>query len=278
MRRAALLLVGLSAACAPVRSEPVPESPRSVRPAIVSLNPCSDAVLAEVAEPAQILGLSHYSSDPRSSSMDVAQARAFRSIGDSAEEVLVLRPDVVVASPFIAPAIAQAIEARGLRLVRLPIARSVAESRDQVRLLARLAGRRERGEALVARIDAALAAAAPPTGAQLLPALVWQSGGIVAGDDTLAADVLRHAGFVNATAARGLRQADYLPLERMIANPPRVILAAGGAGEEDRLLSHPALADLAGTRRAAIDPALLWCGGPTIVRLAARLAQVRKSL
>lgn len=279
MRRAALLvLAGLSAACAPVHGEPVPERARSARPTVVSLNPCSDAVLAEVADPVQILGLSHYSSDARSSSMDPAQARRFRSVGDSGEEVLALRPDVVVASSFIPPATAQAIEARGMRLVRLPIARTVAESRAQVRELARLARQGARGEELVARIDAALAEAAPPRGARPIPALVWQSGGIVAGDDTLAADVLRHAGFMNAAAARGLSQADYLPLERMVANPPRVILAAGGAGEEDRLLSHPALSGLQGTRRAAIDPALLWCGGPTIARLAARLTQVRKAL
>jgi iron complex transport system substrate-binding protein len=259
-------------------ADPVAARRTPVLPTIVSLNPCSDAVLAELADPAQILGLSHYSSDPRSSSMDVAAARRFRSIGDSGEEVLALQPDVVVASAFLAPATAQAIEARGLRLVRLPIARTIAESRAQVRLLAGLAGQPARGEALIARIDAALAEAAPPEGAQPMSALVWQSGGIVAGDETLAADVLRQTGFANAAAARGLRQADYLPLERMIADPPRVILTAGGEGEEDRLLSHPALAGLTGTRRADIDPALLWCGGPTIARLAQRLAQVRKTL
>ena len=278
MRRAALLLAGLLAACAPVRSEPAPARSGTGGPTLVSLNPCSDAVLSEVADPAQILGLSHYSSEAASSSMDVRVARRFRSIGDSGEDVLALRPDIVIASSFMAPATAQAIEARGIRLVRLPIARSIAESRAQVRLLANLAGQGARGEELVGRIDAALARAAPRPGTPPAEALVWQSGGIVAGDDTLAADVLRHAGFVNAAAARGLSQADFLPLERMIADPPRVILAAGGGGEEDRLLSHPALAGLAGTRRAAIDPALLWCGGPTIVRLAARLAQVRKAL
>jgi hypothetical protein len=46
-------------------------------PAIVSLNPCSDAILAEVADPGQVLALSHYSRDPRSSSMDVGLARRF---------------------------------------------------------------------------------------------------------------------------------------------------------------------------------------------------------
>ena len=36
--------------------------PQAAHPSIVSLNPCTDAILAEVADPAQILALSRYSS------------------------------------------------------------------------------------------------------------------------------------------------------------------------------------------------------------------------
>ena len=55
-----------------------------------------------------------------------------------------------------------------------------------------------------------------------------------------------------------------------------VIFAAGThAANEDRMLSHPALAGLTQTRRERLDPALLWCGGPTIPRLAERLALAR---
>ena len=73
-----------------------------------------------------------------------------------------------------------------------------------------------------------------------------------------------------------MKQADVLPLEAMLADPPQVILAAGNVlGNEDRLLAHPALAALQGTRRERFDPALLWCGGPTIIRAAERLAAVR---
>ncbi|MGC1271438.1 MAG: iron ABC transporter substrate-binding protein, partial [Croceibacterium sp.] len=70
-------------------------------PAIVSLNPCTDAVLAQVADPGQLLALSHYSQDPRASSMPLAEARRFRVIGGTVEEVLALRPDVVVAGSFL---------------------------------------------------------------------------------------------------------------------------------------------------------------------------------
>lgn len=244
-------------------------------PRLVSLNPCTDAILAEVADPEQLLAISSYSHDPASSSMDPAAARRLRATGGSVEEILALKPDVVVGTSFMAPATSQALERLGFRLERFGIAATVEDSKAQVRQLAALAGHPERGEALAARIDAALARAAPPAGAPV-SAVIWQSGGIVAGADTLVSDVLARTGFANMAAAEGLQQADHLPLEAMVARPPRVIFAAGvHEANEDRMLGHPALARLAGTRREPLDPALLWCGGPTIPRLAERLAQAR---
>ena len=247
-------------------------------PTIVSMNPCTDAILAEVADQQQLLAISSYSQDPASSSMDLARAKSMRGVSGTVEEVLALRPDVVVGSSFTPPGTRAALERLGYRFEAFGLAGTVAESREQVRALARIAGHPARGEALVARIDAALARAAPPPGSRVT-AVVWQSGGIVPGQGTLINDLLGRTGFVNFAALRGLQQADELGLEAMLADPPQVIFAAGNRhSEEDRLLSHPALAALTDTRRAAFDAKLLWCGGPTIIRAATRLAEVRRSI
>ena len=273
VRRLACLAALALAACS---AAPAREA-ASALPRLVSLNPCTDAILAEVADPEQLLAVSAYSHDPASSSMDLAKARQFRATGGSVEEILALRPDVVVGASFMPPATAQALEQLGFRLERFGIAPTVEESKAQVRQLAALAGHPERGEALVARIDVALARAAPPPGAPVA-AVVWQSGGIVGGADTLVSDVLVRTGLANMAAQEGLRQADHLPLEAMIARPPRVIFAAGAhEANEDRMLAHPALSRIRDTRREPLDPALLWCGGPTIVRLAERLAEARRT-
>ena len=276
-------MLGLAACTAtPAREAAVKPAPR-----VVSLNPCTDAILAEVADPRQLLALSHYSRDPASSSMDPRRAARFPSVSGTVEEVLALRPDVVVSGTFTPPATVDAFARLNIRLVQMPIATSVEQSKAQVAQLAALAGHPARGAALNARIDQALAAAAPKPGPKSgpkpghapIPAVVWQSGGIVPGPDTLIADLLRRTGFAHFSAARGLKQADALPLERLLADPPRVILAAGNArSAEDRMLAHPALDALGQTRRAPFDPSLLWCGGPTIVRAAERLAAVRASL
>ncbi|MFM5907989.1 MAG: ABC transporter substrate-binding protein, partial [Novosphingobium sp.] len=164
----------------------------------------------------------------------------------------------------------------GLRLEAFPIASTVEASRAQVRQLAALAGHPERGEAMIRRIDAALAAGAPPAGWKGVPTVLWEPGGIVPGDDTLIAELMRRAGLANFTAARGMKQAEYLPLERLLGDPPALILTAGNPrASENRLLGHPALSALGSVRRERIDPALLYCGGPTIIKAMKRFAQVR---
>ncbi len=275
MRGAAILLGLALAACSPA---PASKAPRQ-HPAFVSLNPCTDAILAEVADPAQILALSHYSHDGASSSMDLATARRFRSVSGTVEEVLALQPDIVISGNFMSPATVGALDRLRLRLVQLPIASTVVQSEAQIRALAQLAGHPERGEALVSRIEAALAAAAPPPGSAPISAVVWQSGGMVPGGNTLIAELLGRTGFTSLSVVRGMKQADILPLEAMLADPPAVILAAGNArADEDRLLDHPALTALNATKRARLDPSLLWCGGPTIILAAQRLNNVRQSL
>lgn len=266
----ALVMAGCTAAPAREAAPPFPT--------IVSLNPCTDAILAEVADPAQILAISHYSQDPEGSSMDLAKARRFRATGGSVEEVLALKPDLVVDGNFTPPATRAALARLGLKLEQVPIAATVPDSLAQIRRLALLAGHPARGERLVRQIEAALASSKAP-GGPTIPAIVWQGGGIVAGEGTLITALLDHTGFSNAAAARGLSQANHLPLEDMLARPPRVILAAGNShGDEDRLLGHPALARLKNTTRAPLEPSLLWCGGPTIPKTLARLAEVRRGL
>jgi len=266
----------LLGACTPAQSG---RDEVASRPTIVSLNPCSDAVLAEVASPGQLLAISHFSQSAESSSMDLAKAAQFRGVSGSAEEVLALDPDVVVADPFLAPATRAALERSGITVTSLPIARTVEESRAQVLALARLAGDENAGVWLNAQVDAALARAAAPRINSPIPAVVWQAGGIVPGRDTLIADLLARTGFTLSSAAQGMGQADHLPLEALLADPPQVIFVAGdGHARENVALAHPALDRMAGTRTAQLDPSLLWCGGPTIIRAARRLSQVRKSL
>lgn len=262
-----MTILGLLAGCA-VAPPPAPRG--QGRPTIVSLNPCTDAILAEVADPAQLLAISHYSHDPRASSMDVAAARRFRATGGTAEEVAALAPQVVVGSSFMDPATRGALGRLGMRVESFGIASTVGESVAQVRALAKLAGHPERGEALVRRIEAALAAPAGPP----VEAALWQGGGIVPGKDTMIAELMSRAGLASYSAARGMVQGDYLPLERIAADPPALLLVAGS----ERAQRHPLLTRVPGMAVADFDPALTYCGGPSITRAMARLRAVKAAV
>jgi len=263
---AALLAIALVACAAP------PPERRADGPTIVSLNPCTDAILAEVADPAQLLAVSHYSHDPRATSMPLAEARRFRATGGTVEQVLALDPDVVVASAFLPPATAQAFDRLGIRVEAFGIVPDLAENAAQIHRLAALAGHPERGEALLARLDEALTSTRHD--GPKVDALLWQTGGIVPGEQTLIATLLAHTGFASHSAARGLGQAAYVPLEQVLADPPQVVLAAGS----ERMLTHPVLRGLEGLRYERLDPSLLFCGGPTVIRAAQRLAEIRANI
>ncbi|WP_114520245.1 ABC transporter substrate-binding protein [Altererythrobacter sp. ZODW24] len=247
-------------------------APDGGAPTIVSLNPCTDAILAEVTDPSQLLALSHYSHDPKATSMDLTMARRFAVTGGTVEEVLALDPDIVVGSTYMPVATRTALGRLGIRIEAVGVTNTVQDSRDQIKQLAEATGHPERGAALIQRIDTALANAASDT--KPLTAVVWQQGGIVPGEGALISDLLRRTGFTSHSAARGLGQADYLPLEAMLADPPDVILTAGSG----RAQQHAALSALGQTYRAEFDSSLLYCGGPTIAKAAERLAAIREDM
>ena len=169
----------------------------------------------------------------------------------------------------------------GLHIYPLKSGRGVAveeaggepgDGANNAHLLAALAGQLERGEALLGRIDRALASTrqAGPR----FEVLLWQRGGLVPGEGTLIAQLLAHTGFASHSAARGLGQGAYLPLEQVLADPPQVIIAAGG----ERMLTHPALRRLEGVEYQQLDPSLLFCGGPSVIRAVERLAEIRAGI
>jgi iron complex transport system substrate-binding protein len=202
--------------------------------------------------------------------MPLAQARRFRATGGTVEEVLALGPDIVVAGVFLPPAQAAAFRRLGIRVETFGIVPDLEENAAQVRRLATLAGHPQRGEALLARTDAALAAAR--FHGPKVRTLLWQEGGIVPGEGTLIARLMALTGFASHSAARGLGQGAYVPLEQVLADPPELVLAASS----ERMLTHPVLRQLKGLRYQRLDPSLLYCGGPTVVRAADTLAKIRR--
>jgi len=247
---------------------------------IVSLNPCLDAILLAVADPRQVAALSHYSRQPGASSVG-ARAGQFPFTYESAEEVIALSPDLVLASRHSSLATRNALKRLGVRVEIFSTPDRVAESLAQVRRIAELAGQPERGRREVARIEAALAAATPPSGARPVRALVFQRNGFSSGPETLMDELLRRTGFRNAAVDYGARRTTDIPLDAVVADPPQILLSGetvGGAPTwGERVMRHPALDRLKGRVQVVRFPQhLMFCGGPNLVEAADRLARARR--
>ncbi len=252
---------------------------------IVSINPCVDAVLYAVAPKAGIAAISHYSQDERATSVPLAWARAHHAIYGTAEEIIALHPDLVIASKYTDLATRSAMARAGLRVVLVGIPQSVAESAAEVRAIAGATGVPEAGAALNARIAAALAAAAPPSRSTPVGAIIYEESGLVPGARTLADELLRLTGFVNLSVAYGLQQWDLLSAEQLVARPPRVIFTPlattlsheGSFEAASRTLRARALHRVAAHALLADYPeSLLYCAGPGLISAAERLATARR--
>ena len=250
-------------------------SPRRV----VSLNPCLDAILVHVADRAQIAALSHYARERHGSTIaDIARTLPFTF--ESAEEIISLAPDLVLASQHSAVATRGALSRLNIQVATFGVPNTVEASLAQVGEVALLVGRPERGAALVARIRATLAKSAPAPGQRPIRALVFQGRGHAAGGSTLVDEMMRRTGFENVAARYGINFWGNVQLERLIADPPELLLTdAAQPGQttwSERLTSHPALERIGPRMRRAVFPeACLYCGGPVLLQTAAALVRAR---
>jgi iron complex transport system substrate-binding protein len=235
---------------------------------IVSINLCADELLLTLADPAQIAGLSVYATDP-TLSFTAGAAKAFRHDAASAETVVGLNPDLVLAGRYTKRATRDMLAQLGYRVELLDAAKSIADSEKLIRQVAGLVGHADRGEALIAQINAARARAEAAAPANHPTASIYQRRGYVTGGDSLSGELLSIAGFTNGGAPLAGKSGGFVPLERMIARPPDfIVVASASRRAEDQgsaLLAHPALAALYPPRKRIVLPEKLTvCGGPSL--------------
>jgi iron complex transport system substrate-binding protein len=239
---------------------------------IISLNLCTDQLLIDLAPPERIVGLSPYAP-----ATGIAPA-----LSGTAEEVLLLRPGLVVSGRFMKRSTADVIRAQGIALEELDFVRSIAEVKAQIRRFGAITGAQEKAEARIAELDAALAelrAAGVGAGAGApLSVLPYARRGWTAGETSLMGDLMREAGLTNAAAKLGLKAGGFVRLEQLVAlKPDALLMAEDEPTAEDQgkaMLLHPALAGLfPPERRILIPERLAHCGGPALIGAIRSLAR-----
>src|ERR1700736_5431615 len=153
-------------------------------PRIASMNVCTDQLLITLADPEQILGLSRYARE-RFESFAADEARRFRILSGGAEDILVLRPDIVVASLFDKRSTRELLKEKGLHLAEFAVPRNLDEAKAQIREMGEIVQHADRAAAEVARLDAAMARARGAVVERHHSVLPLSRRGWVAGGDSL---------------------------------------------------------------------------------------------
>jgi iron complex transport system substrate-binding protein len=235
---------------------------------IASFNVCADHLVVALADPSQIVGLSPYASDPGISTV-VEKARAFPRLRLQAEALVPYKPDLVLVGPWDRPQTQRLLKDLGFRVVSVDVVSDLEAARKQIRDVAALLGHPERGEKLIAEIDAAQRRLAAARGNWSATALLVGNGGYTVGPNSLASALLVEAGFKPPAGAPS-NYGGYVPLERLIELKPDYLVMASALerpdGQGALYLTHPALRTLYPPPRRIILPSrYTLCAGPSLI-------------
>lgn len=272
----------LLVACALGTALPGPADAGASR--VVSINLCTDQLTVLLADRETILSVSILADDPNLSYVADRVDGLPRNNG-MAEEILALSPDLVLAGPFRQNTVLAILRARGVPVLELGLAEDFTTIAEQTRTVARALGVPERGEALIERMNATLAAAKPAaeTGSGRPAAAIYQANGFTAGAGTLPDTVLKAAGFENVAARAGIVGYGYLTIEQLLTAAPDLLIAEhpqdGPPSLAHELLRHPAIRRIGSAMAmAAVPRGTLACGGPFTAEAVAALAEWRLKL
>jgi iron complex transport system substrate-binding protein len=240
----------------------------------MSLKVCTDELLLDLVPPSRIASIT-FLSRQKASLRQWPQAAQIPVNHNTAEEILVTHPDLILTDPFTAPALRPLLAKTGARIVEVPPAENFDEIRADVRLVAKAAGEEARGEALIARMDARLRELAAHRPARPPTVVEWGGGGYVPGKGGLFDALLTAAG------ARNVEQGSfgYYDVESLIAANPDALVYddtyAGAASLRDDQDLHPALLRRYAGRRIRYA-ALYGCGVPESAGVAKQLQDALK--
>lgn len=232
-------------------------------PSVASINLCTDQLVLSVADPGQIRSLSWLSADPEESMLSDRASDYPLNYG-SAEELMTIGPDVVIAGSQTSPFTRSLLRRLGSTIVEIDPAASLADIERNLRAVGEAIGRSAEAEAAVAAMRSRVDAIRARRNALARSAVVVRAGGFTVGRNTLANELIELAGLDNVVA--GLDRWGSLSIETLLATQPEVVVMTHYRQSEASLansfFSHPGLASVAGATRLEVPARYFACGAP----------------
>lgn len=232
---------------------------------VVSLNVCTDQMAMLIAADGQLRSVSDLATDPTVSAL-AREAGRYRINHGLAEEVYLMRPDLVLAGTYSTAATVSLLRQLGIAVEEFSLASSFDEVRVDFRRMGKLLGRERRAEDLIVELDRELdrlSRIQVPRGTIAL----YYANGYTAGAGTLVNAAVEAAGLDNLATKLGLAGTTRLPLEQLVMANPDLITKGERQYETPALaeqnFAHPAFRALAGASHAVSLPSVYTvCGGP----------------
>lgn len=251
MRRRLVLAAWLAALvpASAAAAAPAPAPPRRV----ASLNLAADEVLAEILPPGRLVAVTSFVDEKGMSNalgrVPPAVARLPRA---DLERLVALSPDLVVVSEYTDADFLRVLERSGLRFHRMGGLDSMGGVRRALLDLGEAVGAPERARALVARSDAVLADLRGRLRGVKRPRVLYWSGSMTAGGNTMIGALMEEAGAVNAAREAGISGIVPIGAERAFGLDPDVVLIGVWPGVLESLTGDPLLSRLRAVREGRI--------------------------
>jgi len=246
---------------------------------VVSINLCTDQLLLMLADNAQIASVSYLAAESNSSFM-AEKAQQYPVNHEKIEELLSLKPDLVLASEYSNRALIQLMQKLGHQVEIFPLPSDIKGIQSNITRMARLLKQEERGRQLIEQMNQRIGKIIQQQPATRPKALFYQPNHYTSGRGTLQDTALQLAGWRNLAAELGIQGYNPIDLEDLLLAEPEQFFtspyAPGSHSLAEQQLSHPAFKHVtAGREMIEIDYKYWICGGPMI---ADAIEQLHRSL
>lgn len=272
MRRAPALLFAFLL-CATVAGAGGQAGERPAR--VVSMNLCTDQLAILVAHPGQLHSVSWLAADP-SASVLWQEARQFSLNHGLAEEIFLMKPDVVIAGTFTTRATVTLLRRLGIRVEEFAPVSNFDDIEDNMTRMGAILGNEPKAHELVTQFRSELRQrmANPQSGKRLA---LFYANSYTSGSGTLADAIVEASRLRNIGREMGYSGTVKLPLELLVTAEPDLVAGREGdysyPAKAQENFAHPAYrAVTQGGRGIAMESRYWICGAPFTLQAARDLA------
>jgi len=252
---------------------------------IVSMNLCTDELLMRIVDPARVAAITHLSQQPVNAPLGLDAIASKLAVNHGlAEEVIALKPDLILAGSFTTSTATALLRRLGYTVLIFEPENSFDDMRANIRKLAAATGDTAKAEQIIADFDARLAILQARIPDDRRP--IFADIGVnnyISGDNTLYAEVVNAAGYRTLGQALGFSGYRTVALEQILAVRPALMSTATPWTSPPSLstmaLGHPALrAMTARTPQVEIPERYTTCGAPSLLGAVEILIEAREKM